>query len=164
MRVIKIPAELEAVQFTEAMARGEEPLPRGVRMQSPQYFTIADVRSEAHRVEVEVGDWLVTSETGALELYMGDEFRQLFASCEGRPCLSCGTQGDGGYEVEDGPGPFCSACWEALADHFSGAVVPDVLRAVAELPDRTSPDAQPGLLMVYENELEEILKAAFNEV
>lgn len=33
-------------------------------------------------------------------------------------CINCGEENDGGYEVENGPGPFCSLCWDALEHHF----------------------------------------------
>ena len=33
-------------------------------------------------------------------------------------CIGCGEANDGGYEFEDGPGPFCSSCWGALEDGF----------------------------------------------
>ena len=36
----------------------------------------------------------------------------------GPVCIACGEANDGGYEVEDGPGPFCSGCWERLQEHF----------------------------------------------
>jgi hypothetical protein len=37
----------------------------------------------------------------------------------GPACIACGEDHDGGYEVEDGPGPFCAGCWERLQDHFA---------------------------------------------
>lgn len=33
-------------------------------------------------------------------------------------CISCGEAHDGGYEVEDGPGPFCAECWRLLEAEF----------------------------------------------
>ncbi len=36
-------------------------------------------------------------------------------------CIACGEANDGGYEVEDGPGPFCAGCWERLEAHFTPA-------------------------------------------
>lgn len=39
-------------------------------------------------------------------------------------CIGCFMIGDGAYEVEDGPGPFCSLCWEKLEEHFRGAAAP----------------------------------------
>jgi hypothetical protein len=42
----------------------------------------------------------------------------------GPACISCGESRDGGYEVEDGPGPFCSQCWERLEQHFASSAPP----------------------------------------
>lgn len=51
---------------------------------------------------------------------------------EPEACIACGERHDGGYMVEDGPGPFCSQCWSALEREFAkpaespGAAVDDV--------------------------------------
>lgn len=51
-------------------------------------------------------------------------------------CLACSTTGDGGFEVEDGPGPFCSACWQKLEEHFAEARSEDsASRCESGLPD-----------------------------
>ncbi len=31
-------------------------------------------------------------------------------------CIACGEANQGGYEVENGPGPFCATCWDKLAE------------------------------------------------
>jgi hypothetical protein len=41
---------------------------------------------------------------------------------KGPTCINCGVDDDGGYEVEDGPGPFCSLCWDDLERHFATAL------------------------------------------
>lgn len=34
-------------------------------------------------------------------------------------CISCHESQDDGYEVKNGPGPFCSECWQKLEEHFT---------------------------------------------
>jgi len=52
------------------------------------------------------------------EGHSGDCSREPGTLPEGIECIACGTKNQGGYEVEDGPGPFCAECWERLAAHF----------------------------------------------
>jgi len=40
---------------------------------------------------------------------------------QGLACIACGELDQGGYEVEDGPGPFCRDCWEQLEACFKSA-------------------------------------------
>jgi len=47
---------------------------------------------------------------------------------QGSACINCGEANDGGYECEDGPGPFCSSCWLALEDHFKTGAPPQDIR------------------------------------
>ena len=48
-------------------------------------------------------------------------------------CISCGERNDGGYMVEDGPGPFCSQCWEQLRVELSAPAVPGLREQVEKL-------------------------------
>jgi hypothetical protein len=48
-----------------------------------------------------------------------DAFDQAVTAVLGPACIACGERDDGGYEVDDGPGPFCASCWERLHEHFA---------------------------------------------
>lgn len=69
----KKPVVIEAVQFTEAMARGDEELPEGVRMARrsvgapPQRTLIAHlhvIETLEGVMEVGIGDWVITGVKG----------------------------------------------------------------------------------------------------
>lgn len=71
MRYRKKPVVIEAVQFTEAMARGVEPLPDGVRMMRRNTSGSGDLISHRHvittlegEMEVQLGDFVITGVKG----------------------------------------------------------------------------------------------------
>ena len=70
------PAQVEAVQFTQAMTNGKEPLPDMV-VHVPA-MSLFRVRTLHGWRGVDVGDWVIASANGWHEVLSDSEFKRLY--------------------------------------------------------------------------------------
>jgi len=86
---------------------------------------MTDLRARLTALEREMRSYLGPSwppnmQSGERVKMWADELAALLREPPAGPvCIACGESQDGGYEVEDGPGPFCAGCWERLEEHFA---------------------------------------------
>lgn len=84
LRFKKKPDTVLAIQFTKAMAIGEQDLPEGVDFRSRSMGPNEELRSHKHVVmirdgvkRVEVGDWIVAGKDG-YEVMSDEEFQRMY--------------------------------------------------------------------------------------